>query len=243
MVPLVFWNRFKMMRLDKYLANSGVGSRSEVKRYIKDKRVKVNGEIVRSDSFNVNETKDIVLFDDLEVKYKEFYYILLNKPQGYVSAVIDNVYPPVTDLLIEYKFANLFPVGRLDVDTTGALLLTNNGELAHKLISPKYHVDKVYELTVDKKISGNLVELFKKGIDLDGELTLPADLKIIDDKHAELTLHQGKFHQVKRMFKKFDIYVVALNRKTFAGLSVDNLALGEYRELTLEEEKHLLENR
>ena len=227
------------MRLDKYLANSGVGSRSEVKRFIKDKRVKVNGETVRSDSFNVIEGKDSVLFDDKEIKYKKYYYLLLNKPQGYVSAVIDNVYPPVLDLLPEYQFANLFPVGRLDVDTTGALLLTNDGDLAHKLISPKYHVDKVYEVTTDKKIPENLREFFKNGIDLDGELTLPADLKIIDDKHGELTLHQGKFHQVKRMFKKFDINVVKLNRKTFAGLSVDGLSLGEYRELTEEEEAEL----
>lgn len=229
------------MRLDKYLANSGVGIRSEVKRFIKDKRVKVNGEVVRSDSFNVNESKDIVLFDDLEVKYKEFYYILLNKPQGYVSAVIDNVYPPVTDLLPEYAFAKLFPVGRLDVDTTGALLLTNDGELAHKLISPKYHVDKVYEVEVNRKISVNLREFFKKGVDLDGELTLPADLEIIDDTHALLTLHQGKFHQVKRMFKKFDYDVVKLNRKAFAFLTVDGLKLGEHRELAIEEENKLRE--
>ena len=227
------------MRLDKYLSNSGIGTRSEVKRLIKDKRIKVNGEIVHSDSFNVDENKDIVLFDDLEVKYKEFYYILLNKPQGYVSAVIDNVYPPVTDLLPEYSFAKLFPVGRLDVDTTGALLLTNDGELAHKLISPKYHVDKVYEVEVNKKIPGNLQEFFKNGIELDGELTLPADLKIVDDMHAELTLHQGKFHQVKRMFKKFGLEVVKLNRKAFAFLTVDDLELGEYRELTLEEENKL----
>ena len=227
------------MRLDKFLANSGVGTRSEVKRLIKNKRVKVNSEIVRSDSFNVNESKDIVLFDDLEVKYKEFYYILLNKPQGYVSAVIDNVYPPVTDLLPEYGFAKLFPVGRLDVDTTGVLLLTNDGELAHKLISPKYHVDKVYEVEVHKKITGNLREFFKKGIELDGEITLPADLEIVDNTHAELTLHQGKFHQVKRMFKKFDYEVVKLNRKAFAFLTVDGLKLGEYRELTLEEENKL----
>ena len=229
------------MRLDKYLANTGVGTRSEVKRFIKDKRVKVNGEVVRSDSFNVNESKDIVLFDDLEVKYKEFYYILLNKPQGYVSAVIDNIYPPVTDLLPEYAFAKLFPVGRLDVDTTGALLLTNDGDLAHKLISPKYHVGKVYEVEVNRKISGNLREFFKKGVDLDGELTLPADLEIIDDTHALLTLHQGKFHQVKRMFKKFDYDVVKLNRKAFAFLTVDDLKLGEHRELTIEEENKLRE--
>ena len=227
------------MRLDKFLANSGIGSRSEVKRLIRDKRIKVNGEITRSDSFNLNENKDIVLFDDLEVKYKEFYYILLNKPQGYVSAVIDNVYPPVTDLLPEYGFAKLFPVGRLDVDTTGALLLTNDGELAHKLISPKYHVDKVYEIETNTKITGNLREFFKNGVELDGELTLPADLEIIDDCHAVLTLHQGKFHQVKRMFKKFGYEVVKLNRKAFAFLTVDDLEIGEYRELTLEEEKKL----
>lgn len=227
------------MRLDKFLANSGVGTRSEVKRFIKDKRVKVNGEVVKNDSFNVDETKDIVLFDDLEVKYKEFYYVLLNKPQGYVSAAIDNVYPPVTDLIPEYTFAKLNPVGRLDVDTTGALLLTNDGDLAHKLISPKYHVDKVYEVEVDKKLDSKLVEAFKKGIELDGELTLPAVLIILNDKHAELTLHQGKFHQVKRMFKKLGYNVLSLNRKAFTFLTVDDLEIGEYRELTIEEEKKL----
>ena len=228
------------MRLDKFLANSGIGSRSEVKRIIKDKRIRVNGEIIKSDSFNVDETKDVVLFDETEIKYKKFYYILLNKPQGYVSASTDNVYPPVTDLLPEYRFANLHTVGRLDVDTTGALLLTNNGDLTHKLISPKNKVDKVYEVEVDKKIDRNLKEIFKNGIELDGELTLPADLLIIDDKHAELTLHQGKFHQVKRMFKKFGYEVVKLNRKSFAGLTVEDLGLGEYRELTIEEEELLL---
>ena len=227
------------MRLDKFLANSGVGTRSEVKRLIKDKRVKVNGEIVKSDSFNVDETKDVVFFDDLEVKYKKFYYVLLNKPQGYVSAAIDNVYPPVTELIPEYAFAKLNPVGRLDVDTTGALLLTNDGDLAHKLISPKYHVDKVYEVEVDKKLDSKLVEVFKKGIELDGELTMPAELIIIDDKHAELTLHQGKFHQVKRMFKKCEYNVLGLNRKAFAFLTVNDLKLGEHRELTSEEEQKL----
>ena len=227
------------MRLDKFLANSGFGTRSKVKRLIKDRRVKVNGEIVRSDSFNVDETKDLVLFDDLEVKYKKFYYVLLNKPKGYVSAAIDNVYPPVTDLILEYAFAKLNPVGRLDVDTTGALLLTNDGDLSHKLISPKYHFDKVYEVEVDKKLDSKLVEAFKQGIELDGELTLPAELIIKNDKHAELTLHQGKFHQVKRMFKKFGYNVLSLNRKAFAFLTVNDLKLGEHRELTIEEEQRL----
>ena len=229
------------MRLDKFLANSGIGTRSEVKRFIKNKRVKVNGEIIKNDSFDVDETKDKVYFDDLEVKYKKFYYVLLNKPKGYVSATIDNVYPPVTDLIPEFAFAKLNPVGRLDVDTTGALLLTNDGDLAHKLISPKYHVSKVYEVEVDKKLDPKLVKLFKKGIELDSELTLPSDLEIIDEKHAELTLYQGKFHQVKRMFKKFDYNVLELNRKSFAFLNVNDLNLGEYRELTPEEERALKE--
>ena len=229
------------MRLDKFLANSGVGTRSEVKRFIKDKRVKVNGEIIKSDSYSVNESQDIVLFDDLKVQYKEFYYVLLNKPQGYVSAVIDNVYPPVTDLMPEYRFAKLFPVGRLDVDTTGALLLTNDGELAHKLISPKYHVDKVYIVEVDKKLDPKLIDAFKNGIELDGELTMPADLVITNDKKAELTLHQGKFHQVKRMFKRFDYDVITLERKAFAFLTVEDLKQGEYRELADKEISQLKE--
>ena len=227
------------MRLDKFLANSGVGTRSEVKHFIRNKRIKVNGEIARSDSFNVDETKDIVLFDDLEVKYKEFYYILLNKPQGYVSAVIDNVYPTVLELVEEFKFAHLFPVGRLDVDTTGALLLTNDGELAHKLISPKYHVDKVYRVKVNKDINSELIDIFKQGMELDGEKLMPADLVILNDREAELTLHQGKFHQVKRMFKKFGYEVLSLERTSFDFLTIQGLSLGEYRELTLEEESKL----
>ena len=231
------------MRLDKYLANSGIGTRSIVKRFIKDKRVKVNGEIVKSDSFNVDETKDIVLFDDLKVNYKEFYYILLNKPQGYVSAVIDNVYPPVTDLIPEFSFAKLFPVGRLDVDTTGALLLTNDGDLAHKLISPKYHVDKVYDVTVDKNLEKSLVREFKNGINLNGEFTLPAELVIINNKQAKLTLHEGKFHQVKRMFKVFGYNVLSLHRSSFASLTLDGLSEGRYRELTTLEEKMLKEGK
>lgn len=223
------------MRLDKYLANSGVGSRSEVKAFIKSKLVKVNGEITKSESMNVEPGKDIVLFRDLEVIYKEFYYFLLNKPTGYVSAVIDNVYPPVTDLLPEYSFVNLFPVGRLDVDTTGVLLLTNDGDLAHKLIAPKYTVDKKYAVKVDDILKNSLIEAFKNGIELDGEKTLPGELVIMDEHNCELTIHQGKFHQVKRMFKQFGYNVTKLDRKEFAFLNHENIKLGEYRELTTSE--------
>ncbi len=229
------------MRLDKYLANSGIGSRSEVKRFIKDKLVKVNGEVIKSESFNVDENKDIVLFNEKEVKYQEFYYFVLNKPTGYVSAVIDNVYPPVMDLLPEYSFVDLFPVGRLDVDTTGTLLITNDGDLTHKLLSPKYHVDKTYFVEVDKKLDKTLVGKFKQGILLDGELTLPADLLILSDTTCELTIHQGKFHQVKRMFKKFGYEVTKLDRKSFAFLNHEDLELGKYRELTQDEINKLKE--
>lgn len=223
------------MRLDKYLANSGVGTRSEVKTLIKKKLIKVNGEVVKSSSISVDENKDVITFNDEPVIYKEFYYVLLNKPKGYVSAVEDNLHPPVTDLVSEFAFANLFPIGRLDIDTTGTLLLTNDGDLCHKLLAPKYHVDKTYYVTTDTEISQTLVKKFKEGIILDGELTLPGDLVILDSHHAELTIHQGKFHQVKRMFQHFGLKVLELDRKTFAFLDSRGLAIGEHRELREEE--------
>ena len=227
------------MRLDRYLANSGVGTRSEVKTYIRKKQIRVNGELVKSSSLNIDEKKDIVTFNDDVVAYKEFYYLLLNKPKGYVSAVEDNVYPPVTDLVSEYAFANLFPVGRLDVDTTGTLLLTNDGDLCHKLLSPKYHVDKTYSVTTDLEIKQSLIKHFKDGIILDGEKTLPGDLVILDSNHAELTIHQGKFHQVKRMFQHFGLKVTELDRKAFAFLDSEEVELSKYRELSEEEVEKL----
>ena len=165
--------------------------------------------------------------------------MLLNKPKGYVSACEDNVYPPVTDLISEYDFAKLFPVGRLDVDTTGTLLLTNDGKLCHRLLSPKYHVDKTYKVKTDYDIKNELIEAFEKGIMLDNELTLPAKLKIISNREAELTIHQGKFHQVKRMFLKYSLKVMELDRKSFAFLNHEDLEIGEYRELNKDEVQKL----
>lgn len=229
------------MRIDKLLSNLGIGSRSEVKNIIKDKRVTINDVLVRSTSLEVNPDKDVVKLDGEVVSYKEFYYILMNKPKGYVSARVDNVYPPITDLVSEFNFVNLSPVGRLDVDTTGVILLTNDGELTHKLISPRYNVNKTYEVEVDSPLDNPLILKFKEGITLDDELLLPADLVILDKTHAELTIHQGKFHQVKRMFKKFNYNVINLNRKKFAFLTVGDLDMGEYRELTSDEVKMLKE--
>lgn len=227
------------MRLDRFLANSGLGTRKEVKNYIKKGYIKVNDQIIKSDSFDIDEYQDEIYYLDEIIEYHKFYYVLLNKPQGYVSATNDNVYPPVTDLVSEYSFANLFPVGRLDVDTTGTLLLTNDGTLCHQLLSPKYHVDKKYFVTTDYPIKKEMVEAFKKGILLDGELTLPGNLEIIDETHAYLTIHQGKFHQVKRMFSYFGLMVISLDRTEFAFLNCNNLERGQYRLLTKDEIKEL----
>ena len=227
------------MRLDKFLANSGIGSRSEVKNYIRKGRIKVDGEIVKSSSINIDENINKISFDDEIIDYHEFYYVLINKPKGYVSAVTDNVYPPVTDLVTEYQFAKLFPVGRLDVDTTGTLLLTNDGKLCHRLLSPKYHVDKTYHVITDYDIKEEMIKDFEEGIILDGELTLPAKLTILGKREAELTIHQGKFHQVKRMFLKYSLKVMELDRKSFAFLNHEDLEIGEYRELNKDEVQKL----
>ena len=227
------------MRLDKFLANSGIGSRSEVKNYIRKGRIKVDGEIAKSSSLVIDENINKISFDDEIIDYHEFYYVLINKPKGYVSAVTDNVYPPVTDLVTEYQFAKLFPVGRLDVDTTGTLLLTNDGKLCHRLLSPKYHVDKTYHVITDYDIKEEMIKDFEEGIILDGELTLPAKLTILGKREAELTIHQGKFHQVKRMFLKYSLKVMELDRKSFAFLNHEDLEIGEYRELNKDEVQKL----
>ncbi len=229
------------MRLDKFLSNSGYGSRKEVKAYIKKGLVTVDGVVVKKDDFQIDENKNKVVFDGEEVIFNEFYYVLINKPKGCVCALEDNLYPCVTDIPEEYKFAKLFPVGRLDLDTTGTLLLTNNGPLCHKLLAPKYHVDKTYYVEVDGKIKPEMVNAFREGIILDGEKTLPGELVILSDNTAELTIHQGKFHQVKRMFQHFKLNVTRLDRKTFAFLNHEDLEEGEYRELTPEEIEKLLE--
>ncbi len=227
------------MRLDKFLANSGIGSRSEVKNYIRKGRIKVDGVIAKSSSLIIDENINKISFDDEIIDYHEFYYVLINKPKGYVSAVTDNVYPPVTDLVTEYQFAKLFPVGRLDVDTTGTLLLTNDGKLCHRLLSPKYHVDKTYHVITDYDIKEEMIKDFEEGIILDGELTLPAKLTILGKREAELTIHQGKFHQVKRMFLKYSLKVMELDRKSFAFLNHEDLKIGEYRELNKDEVQKL----
>lgn len=223
------------MRLDKYLASAGKGTRRTVKEYIKKGQVTINDQTIRDDSYQVDETNDVVTLFSEVVDYQKFYYILLNKPEGYVSATTDKIYPPVTDLVSEYDFANIVPVGRLDVDTTGVLLLTNDGQLNHRLLAPKFHVDKTYYIETDFPIDKKMIAAFKEGIILDGEKTLPGALEIIDEKKAYLTIHQGKFHQVKRMFQYFSLKVLTLDRVKFAFLTYEGLNRGEYRLLNKEE--------
>lgn len=228
------------MRLDKYLSNAGIGTRKQVKQIIKDGHVVVDSKIVLDYSSEVNFHSKIYVNDKL-VNFKEYYYVLLNKPKGYISATYDNYHKVVLDLIPEFKIYNLAPVGRLDIDTTGVLLLTNNGTLSHALLSPKKHVNKEYLAEVNHPLVPTLIDEFKNGITLDdGYKCLPAELKIIDNFHAKITINEGKFHQIKRMFKTFDYEVIELQRTKFDELTCDGLKIGEYRELTESEISNLL---
>ncbi|MCG4571920.1 rRNA pseudouridine synthase [Clostridium cochlearium] len=237
-----------MERIDKILANMGYGSRKEVKKLIKNNLVEVNGEKIKDPSINIDPEKDKIMVGDEIVNYRKFIYIMMNKPEGVVSATFDNYDETVIDLLEEeYQVFNPFPVGRLDKDTVGLLLITNDGELNHKLISPKWKVDKVYYAEINKEVKDEDVEAFKNGIVLsDGYKCMPGKLEIIksDENGAEVyvTIQEGKFHQVKRMFESLDKKVVYLKRVKFGNISLDeNLEEGEYRELTEEELENILE--
>lgn len=223
------------MRLDKFLKDAGLGSRREVKKLVKDKLIYLNDALVTSAETCINPDKDVIKYQDQVIHYQEFYYFLLNKPAGYLSATDDKNQPTIIDLFSDYSHVDLFPVGRLDKDTTGAILVTNNGFLAHRLISPKYHVDKVYLATLDKAVDPKIKEEFESGIILDQEKTLPSKLEIISPNVCRVTLHQGKYHQVKRMFAYFDYKVIALHREKFAFLTLNELENGKYRNLSEDE--------
>lgn len=228
-----------MERLDKILANLGFGSRKEVKSLVKSGRVEVDGEIIKDSSISIDPEKSIVKVNGEELLYRKYIYLMMNKPDGVISATFDNRDETVIDLLdIDYQVFKPFPVGRLDKDTVGLLLITNDGELNHKLISPKWHVDKVYYAEIDKEVNEEDVEAFKRGIVLDDDYKcLPAKLEIVetneDGSKIHVTIQEGKFHQVKRMFQARGKEVVYLKRVKFGNLSLDTeLMEGEYRELT-----------
>ena len=225
------------MRIDKYIANCGYASRKDVKKLIKQGAVTVNGEVCKKAEAQVDEG-GIVCVNGERLVYREFVYLMLNKPQGYVSAVFDKKYPVVTDLVDEeYAHFEVFPVGRLDIDTEGFLILTNDGQFAHEMTSPKKNVYKRYFACVDKPMEENDIEEFAKGMEFKEFTAKSARLEITDNPcEVYIEIAEGKFHQVKRMCERVGKNVVYLKRVAIGNVGLDeSLPLGGARELTLQE--------
>lgn len=236
-----------MIRLDKYLADMGIGTRQEVKQYIRKGRITVDGEKIKKPEYKVGLDDQTVCFDGTVVSYAAYEYYMLNKPGGTISATEDKKQSTVIDLIESKKRKDLFPVGRLDKDTEGLLLITNDGALAHRLLSPKKHVDKVYYAEIDGQVTGQTVKLFASGLNIgteeQEEWTRPAKLVVLESgltSRISLTIQEGKFHQVKRMFQAVGMDVTYLRRESMGPLTLDPaLKAGEYRELTETEVKQL----
>lgn len=230
------------MRLDKFLVEMNQGTRSRVRDLIRRGLVTVNGVPAKNADGRVDEEADIVCVQGRALSYQRFFYYMLNKPQGFVSATQERTAETVMDLLRpEDRRPDLFPAGRLDKDTEGFLLLTNDGELAHRLLSPKKHVDKTYRVSMEHELCREDIQRLEQGVDIgEDRLTLPAKVKQLEERVILLTLHEGKFHQVKRMLKAVGNGVTALKRISFGGLTLDeSLGSGEYRRLTEDEVKIL----
>lgn len=231
-----------MKRLDNILVNTGYGSRREVQKLIRWKKVKVNGEIINTPSKHVDPLKDEIYVYEHKVEYREFVYLMLNKPSGFVSAVQDKFDRTVLELINEEdKVLEPYPVGRLDKDTVGLLILSNDGTMCHRVLSPKLHVEKKYYVKVSSCLNFGHVETFNSGVVLkDGYKCKSAKLEIINSSlngsECEVTLTEGKFHQIKRMFEAIDMEVTYLKRVKFCNIYLDeNLKEGAYRHLTEEE--------
>jgi 16S rRNA pseudouridine516 synthase len=234
-------------RLDKILSNLGYGSRKEIKALVKSGVVTIDGEAVKDSGMSIDPDKAVIMVGEERIKYRKYIYLMMNKPDGVVSATFDNRDETVVDLLdVEHAVFNPFPVGRLDKDTVGLLLLTNDGELNHRLISPKWHVDKVYYARINRPVDESDIEAFEKGVVLDdGYKCMPARLRILksdgEGAEIEVIIQEGKFHQVKRMFQSVGKTVVYLRRIKFGPLPLDEeLEEGQYRELTEEEVNQLI---
>ena len=232
----------KKERLDKIVSNMGFGSRKDVKKLIKDGLVEVDGKVVNKNNMKVDPHKSTIVVEGVEINYREHIYLMLNKPAGYISTTDEFMSFTVLELL-EYQHLVFepFPAGRLDKDTEGLLILTNDGKFAHNITSPKKNVDKIYYVEVDGEVDEKTIEKFSQGVRLDdGYLTKPADLEIIEVtegfSRVLLKISEGKFHQVKRMFKSQNMTVDYLKRIAIGNIYLDdNLELGEYRELSQEE--------
>ncbi len=230
------------IRIDKMLSNVGLGTRKQIKADAKAGYIKINDTIVKDSSKIIDTDKDEVKYKNEIIKYVQYIYLMMNKPAGVVSATEDNYDKTVVELLEDKdKFYEPFPVGRLDKDTEGLLLLTNNGILAHNLLSPKKHVDKLYYAEIEGEATSDDIKAFAEGVVLpgDGYKTMPAKLEIIEAGHLSkclVTIKEGKFHQVKRMFQSVDKEVIYLKRLSMGKVKLDEaLRPGEYRHLTEDE--------
>lgn len=224
------------MRLDKFLVECGIGSRREVKDIIKNREIKVNDMIITSPKENINEETDKIIFEDRELFYKEYRYYILNKKAGYITATEDFKDNTVMDLLPDWVVKkDLAPVGRLDKDTEGLLLFTNDGQLNHQLLAPKNHIEKKYYVELEKNISDEDLEKLENGVDIGRYITKEAKTEKIEDKKIYLTIKEGKFHQVKKMCEAVGNKVIYLKRVAFGKLILGDLELGEVREIKRED--------
>lgn len=227
-------------RLDKFLCDLNIGSRSQVKNFIQKGTVTVNDEIIKKPEFKVSEN-DIISFQGKTLSVEEYAYYMLHKPAGIISATEDNMHQTVLDYFKNEPCKNLYPVGRLDKDTEGLLLITNDGELGHRLLSPRHHIPKTYYVELLKPVTSNDAKQLEDGIDIgEKRLTLPAKIQILTDKTLYITITEGKFHQIKRMFEAVDNKVQYLKRISMGALTLDEaLPKGEYRRLTPDEISYL----
>ena len=221
------------VRLDKFLSHMGYGTRNEVKNIIKNGWVTIEGKTIKKADFQVKEDQTVYV-DDVPVSYVRYEYYILNKPAGYVSATEDTLHPTVMELIPSIR-NDLYPVGRLDLDTEGLLLVCNDGQLTHELLSPKKHVLKKYYVEFEGTLPENAIDVFAQSMDLDDFVTKPAKLEVLDQNKAYLTISEGKFHQVKRMFQNVGCEVTYLKRVCFGPLELKDLEIGQARALTPEE--------
>lgn len=239
---------FVKKRLDNLIANAGLATRSEAKKLIRSKRVTADGKIVTDPAAKFDSEKTVLAIDGTPFQVRTYIYLMMNKPAGVVCATEDNLFSTVCDLLpSEYQVFEPYPVGRLDKDTEGFVLLSNDGDLAHRVISPKNHVPKRYYAKIEGTVTQEHKELFSKGVTLEDEyVTMPAELFLLSEGEIELIIYEGKFHQVKRMFEAIGCKVTYLKRLEIGPLVLDKtLALGEVRELTeteLQSLKNALKN-
>lgn len=236
-----------LVRVDKFLADSGIATRSKIRELAKKGLIRVNNEIVKKTDLKIDVQKDEIFFDGKKIEYQKYHYYILNKPAGYITATIDSRDKTVMDILKDVPYKNMFPVGRLDKDTEGLLLITDDGDLAHKLLAPKNHIDKTYFVKCSGIISDRDISVLESGVDIgDNKPTMPARavLKATDDEknisELFLTIREGRFHQVKRMIKAVGKTVIYLERVAFGSIKLDDsIERGKYRRLTEDEIEEL----